>query len=202
MRRKELEILLQKIPPNPKPKVKLEQYATPAGVAADILYEAYARDDIAGKRAVDLGCGTGIFAIGASILGAGEVTGVDIDAGAIKIAKKSALNLNAKVDFLSSDIRDFTGRFDTCFQNPPFGYQNKQLDRGFLYKALEIAGVVYTLHHAEAVPHVGRQISGKGSITYTQNYKFPIPYTYRFHTAKSKIVDVTLFRIQSLSIKG
>jgi putative methylase len=197
IKRKELEILLQKIPPHPKPKVKLEQYSTPAGIAADILFEAHARGDVAGKTVVDLGCGTGIFAIGASLIGAKDALGIDVDPAAVSAAEKCARDMETvSARFAVGDVRGFRGSFDTCFQNPPFGYQNRTLDRLFLRKALEVASVVYTLHHSEAAEHV-RNAVGRGNITFEQNYKLPLRYTYAFHTKKEKPVAVTLFRIES-----
>ncbi|HEV8361491.1 MAG TPA: 50S ribosomal protein L11 methyltransferase, partial [Candidatus Thermoplasmatota archaeon] len=63
-------MLLQKVPPHPAPKAELEQYQTPAPIAADLVYRALAAGDVAGKRVLDLGCGTGILAIGAALVGA------------------------------------------------------------------------------------------------------------------------------------
>jgi len=79
MKRNELERLLQKVPPHSRPKAALEQYSTPASVAADLLWTAYANGDVAGRSVLDLGCGSGILSIGAWALGASDVTGVDID---------------------------------------------------------------------------------------------------------------------------
>ena len=79
MKKKDLEIRLQNLAPFKEPKVELEQYPTHSSIATDILFEAYANGDIAGKDVVDLGCGTGIFAIGASLLGASSVTAYDLD---------------------------------------------------------------------------------------------------------------------------
>jgi putative methylase len=195
MRRKELEIRLQKIPPNPSPKAELEQYATPAGIAADILFEAYALGDVAGKRIADLGCGTGVFAIGAALLGASESLGVDIDGDAVAIAGECARALGAKVGFKTADVREFSGDFDTVFQNPPFGYQARRLDRIFLAKALEVAKVVYTLHHAGASEYIGKFTAGIGCVDFGQNYKFPMKHTYKFHSKPVKPIEVTLYRI-------
>ena len=87
MKKKELEIVLQKLPPNPAPIIKLEQYPTPANIAADIIFHAYIEDDIADRTVLDLGCGTGIFAIGAKLLSASEVLGMDIDGTSLAIAE-------------------------------------------------------------------------------------------------------------------
>ena len=41
MKKKELEMILQKIPTFEKPSPELEQYLTPAGIAADIIFTAH-----------------------------------------------------------------------------------------------------------------------------------------------------------------
>ena len=53
----------------------------------------------------DLGCGTGILAIGAKLLGAKKVVGYDKDIKALEIAKLNARKLKAEVEFVQSDIR-------------------------------------------------------------------------------------------------
>ena len=59
MKKKELEILLQKVPSFEKPVPHFEQYLTPAGIAADIIFTAHQFGDIENKTVIDLGCGTG-----------------------------------------------------------------------------------------------------------------------------------------------
>lgn len=44
----------------------------------------------AGSRVLDYGCGSGILSIGAGLLGATEVTGVDIDGQALAVARSNA----------------------------------------------------------------------------------------------------------------
>lgn len=55
----------------------------------------------AGKSVLDLGCGSGILGIGAGLLGADNVTFVDIDSVAVKTTEKNALNNNLNMDTLS-----------------------------------------------------------------------------------------------------
>ena len=57
MKKKELEMLLEKVRPFAEPDPRLEQYPTPAVIAADITYSAYAAGDIEGMKVLDLGCG-------------------------------------------------------------------------------------------------------------------------------------------------
>ena len=53
---------IQKVPKHPNPKVDLEQYSTPAPLLQrDFLWNAYSLGDIADKKVMDLGHGTGIF---------------------------------------------------------------------------------------------------------------------------------------------
>ena len=63
MRRKDLEIALEKVPRFEDPDPSLEQYPTPAAIAAEIVFDAYRRGDIAGMKVMDLGCGTGMFSM-------------------------------------------------------------------------------------------------------------------------------------------
>ena len=105
MKLKQLEMTLQRVRGFSRPQAALEQYQTPAPLAARLLYHALMKGDIAGKAVCDLGCGTGIIAIGAALLGAERVTGVDIDEGALAVARENADLLGVEVTFLSADIR-------------------------------------------------------------------------------------------------
>ncbi|HID18442.1 TPA: methyltransferase domain-containing protein, partial [Candidatus Bathyarchaeota archaeon] len=87
VRRRELEILLGKVKPHPKPDVHLEQYQTPPRLASTLLHmAAYTFNDLAGRTVCDLGCGTGILALGAAMLGAEYVVGLDLDPEAVRVA--------------------------------------------------------------------------------------------------------------------
>ncbi|GAH16499.1 unnamed protein product, partial [marine sediment metagenome] len=79
------QILFQKVPTYENPNPYIEQYMTPANIAADIIFTAYQFGDIQDKKVVDLGCGTGIFSYGVKLVNAKEVVGIDIDKASIKI---------------------------------------------------------------------------------------------------------------------
>ncbi|MCZ3364673.1 MULTISPECIES: METTL5 family protein [Methanobacterium] len=201
-KKRHLEMMLQQIPPHKSPKVHLEQYTTPSNIASDILWNAYSLGDIKDKKVIDLGCGTGIFAIGSVLLGAREVTGVDIDPGALEIARTQASKMGVEDDmeFISRDIQDFAGNADTVIQNPPFGAQKtkrKEADRIFMTKSMEIAPVVYSFHILETEPFVERFFNKLGGcITHKFSYSFPIPRTYHFHEKEKIDIDVIVLRIQ------
>jgi putative methylase len=149
LRKLDLEVALSQVEPHPSPKPNLEQYTIPADVAATMLYiAAYVYNDVFDKRVLDLGCGTGRLALGAALLGAKEVVGVDIDEKAVKIASENSerMNLKEKVQWVAADLNAVRGQFDTVLQNPPFGVQRRKADRKFLEKALEIGKSIYSLH--------------------------------------------------------
>ena len=121
-RKKHLEMRIQSIPSHPKPKVELEQYATPSNIASDLLWNALSLGDIENKNVLDLGCGCGIFSIGSALLGAKSAIGVDIDGDSIDLARESADKFNiGNVKFIVSDVcgLDNDLEVNTIFQNPP-----------------------------------------------------------------------------------
>lgn len=72
------------------------------------------------KSILDIGCGSGILAISALLLGCGAATGVDIDPLAVKVAKANAeLNsLADKCSFICGDLVDkISGKFDIVCAN-------------------------------------------------------------------------------------
>jgi len=196
MRKNELERALQSIPPHRAPKPSLEQYCTPAPIAADVLYTALTFGDIEGRRVVDLGCGTGVFAIGAALLGAAAVTGVDIDPQAVEDARAAAARLGADVELRASEVRELEMDADTVVMNPPFGAQRRAADRPFLEAAVRIAPVVYSLHNASTVPFLEKMVASMGRrITFQKSYKFAIPHMFAFHDKRKKDISVALLRI-------
>lgn len=201
-KKRHLEMILQNIPSHKSPKVHLEQYTTPAHIAADVLWNAYSLGDIEGKKVIDLGCGTGIFAIGAALLGACKVKCVDIDRDAIEIAKEQATEnevLDA-IEFFEDDVQNFLGEGDTVIQNPPFGAQKagkKNADRVFMKKALGSASVVYSFHIKETEEFIENYFMSLGGyVTHKFYYSFNIPKIYDFHKKDKISVDVLVFRIE------
>jgi len=200
MKKKELEIKLQKIPTYEQPNPFIEQYMTPANIAADILYTACQYDDIQDKKVVDLGCGTGIFSFGAKLANAEEVIGIDIDRKSIEIAKKYAKENNEDIHFMVKDVKDVDIKCDTVIMNPPFGAQksNRWADRGFIEKGFEISKVIYSLHLTKTLDFIEKMIlSLNGKITFYKKYDFPLRHSFSFHSKKSQNVDIMLIRIDT-----
>ncbi len=196
-KKKHLEMAIQKVPKHPNPKVDLEQYSTPATIAADLLWNAYSLEDIADKKVMDLGCGTGIFAIASKLLGAASAIGVDIDKDSIDLASSYCGDVN----FICSDICDLENDFDvdTIFQNPPFGSQKnakKGADLKFISKAIELSPkVLYSFHMASTEEFLISYFEKNDlEITHIFRYNFPIPKIYEFHTRESANVEVIVIR--------
>jgi len=195
---------LQAIPSHPHPDPNLEQYHTPASIAADVVWNAQAYGDLRDMKVVDLGCGTGILALGVALMGAVEVVGVDVDIDALQVANSEAVRLEVqdKCRFLNMDMNDFQEQADTVIQNPPFGAQKahrKDADRRFLEKALEVAPVVYSFHLAKTKEFLELMVKAlNANITHVFHYRFPLPRIYHFHQDEKREVEVVVLRIERM----
>ncbi len=197
MKKKDLEIELEKVPRFEDPDPSLEQYLTPASIAADVLFTAYANGDIKGLKVMDLGCGTGMLSFGAWMLGAGSVVGYDISQKAIAIAESHASSVGADISFKLSDINEVSEGADTIVMNPPFGCQNRRADRDFLKKAMASADCIYSFHMAETLDFVKEFVEKNNrKIVHNKMYKYDIPHTFTFHSKEKKIVDVVVVNIR------
>lgn len=69
---------------------------------------------------LDIGCGSGILAIAAALLGAKSAVGVDIDAQSVKVAKENAQrnDIEDKVDFMVGDLAEkVSGKYTVVCAN-------------------------------------------------------------------------------------
>ncbi|HTP55604.1 MAG TPA: methyltransferase, partial [Thermoplasmata archaeon] len=139
MRRAELIRAIERVPAFAHPDPRFEQLITPAEAAVDLLAEADRFDGLAGRAVLDLGCGTGRLAIGAALLGAGEVRGIDRDARAVAAARAAARAAGTSVDFSVGDVRTARGPVELVVMNPPFGAQRAHADRAFWDRAFALA---------------------------------------------------------------
>jgi putative methylase len=201
MKLKHLEMTLQRLSGFPRPQAALEQYQTPAPLAARLLYHALMKGDIEGKTVLDLGCGTGILAIGAALLGAREVTGVDIDKAALTVARRNAVLLDAEVEFLAVDVREVEcreriGTADTVVMNPPFGAQKAHADRPFIDCALVLAPVTYGIFNAGSIPFVEVYTAQRAEITEKIGGVFLIRRSFAFHTKDVQEIGVEILRLK------
>jgi len=198
MKKKHLAILLSELMPNPKPRLRWESYTIDAESAAEMVYTAFLHGDIKEKRVIDLGCGSGILSIAASLLGASQVFGIDIDERAIRTAVLNAEKVGVNIDLIVGDIECIVDGFDTTLMNPPFGTWRRGADVKFLKKALEISNVVYSLHKQSSsvrlfLENKIRRMGGK--IDWLREMSLTIGRTYPFHKKRKYRVNVDLYRI-------
>lgn len=196
MRLRDLERLLSRVPAHPAPRLELEQYATPAHLAAPLLFEAAALGDVRGRALVDLGCGTGVFALGAALLGASPVIGVDVDPASLEVARREAGAMRVAVELVESDVSTWTGRADTVVMNPPFGAQVRGADRVFLDAAFRTAPVVYSLHNEGTRAFVEGYAAKAGyRVTHAWRLIFPLRHQFRHQEKRIQEVPVAALRM-------
>jgi len=197
MKKKDLEMALEKVPRFEDPDPSLEQYLTPASIAADVLFKAYAAGDIKGLKVMDLGCGTGMLSFGSWMLGAGAVIGYDSSQKAIDQASAHAELIGADITFKLSDVNDIHEKADTVVMNPPFGCQNRRADRDFLEKAMGSAECIYSFHMAETLGFVKEFVRKHDrDIINNKMYKYDIPHTFTFHSKEKHSVDIVVVNIR------
>ena len=193
MKQRKLEMLLEEVEGFSNPELELEQYQTPSPLAAEILHFAYMQGDLE-ESVQDLGCGTGILAIGAKLLGAGMVVGYDTDPKALEVAKKNAEKLGVEVEFVCSDITEVSGHVKTTLMNPPFGARVKGRDRPFLSSALRTSEIIYSIHNRGSLAFIQKFIK-PAVITHSYVAKFPLKRTFDFHQKEREIIEVEIYRI-------
>jgi putative methylase len=201
MKLRTLEIALEGLEGFTKPDPRTEQYVTPAPLAARLLHHAHLLGDIEGKAVCDLGCGTGILACGAALLGAGRVTGVELDPGALAVAKRNAARLGVEVTLVQGDVRDrdltgSLGSFDTVVMNPPFGARDPHADRPFVDAALGLAPVVYGIFNAGSLPFLGAYTAGRAELGFAIAGTLPLKRTLPFHRREVVEIEVEVVRMQ------
>lgn len=178
----ELATILFYLREHPNPRWHLEQASILPTIAAAILLKA--RRHIRRRVVYDLGCGTGRFAIGAALLGAREVWGVDVDRQALTVAEanvkfveEQTVHRLSPIHWLCQDVTKLIAKCDTVVQFPPFG-------KGvpFFAKALEMSRVVYSVHkhHPRTLARL-RDVASRhrAAIRFSEEFSFWPPWKPR-----------------------
>ena len=196
--KKELEKTLSQLQPVDSPKANLEQYPTPANIAAEVVWFAYMQGDIENKIIADLGCGNGILGIACLLLNSKRVFFLDADNQALVNTKQNLERLGlAKFILRREQVSNFKEKTDTIVQNPPFGVQNQHADREFVIKAMESANKIYSFHKLESEKFISALTRDYNfTIEHVLKFKFPLKKTQEFHTKEVHYVDVGCFILQ------
>jgi putative methylase len=195
VRRSELVRALARLEGFDRPRADLEQLATPPELAAEMLGEAHARGDLAGRSVLDLGSGTGILAIGAAWLGARPVIGIERDAAAVRIAEASAARAGVEVEWRAVDVGACAERADTVLMNPPFGAQRRHADRPFWEAAFRCArGRIYAFSLAASRTFIARRgVEHAASILTTRPVRWVLPASLPHHRKPAAEIPVDLW---------
>jgi predicted RNA methylase len=201
--KRQLEIRLGKLRILEKPNLKLEQYPISSEAASELLYMAgFEHSDLEG-RVIDLGTGTGRLAIGAALMGAKEVVGVDVDDQALAVARENAETAEVQVQWIRSEIEEVNGKFGSVIMNPPYGTRTAHADTRFLEKAFQIAPVVYSIHKSSTRNFLTQLVTRSGwQVGQVRSMRMDIPHFFEFHEKKRAMVEVDLYRIVRTTPNG
>jgi putative methylase len=186
------------------PRASLEQYRTPPDLAAHLVHTADLQGDIQGRTVVDLGCGTGMLALGAALRSPARVVGLDIDPAPLSTARGnerkvgsttsvSWVRADATVAPLCPPVAE-----TTVVMNPPFGAQsdNEHADRRFLETAAAIAGVSYSIHNEGSQTFVESFAADNGGeVTHAFETEFDLPRQFDFHESDRQAITAEVYRI-------
>jgi putative methylase len=186
------------------PSASLEQYRTPPELAAHLVHRADLQGDIEDRTVVDLGCGTGMLALGAALRGPTRVVGIDVDPAPLATATENERKVASAsaVDWLRADATRAPLCPDgptTVVMNPPFGAQagNEHADRAFLETAADIADVSYSIHNENSDAFVEAFAADNGGeVTHAFRATFELPNQFDHHTEDARTIDAEVFRIE------
>ena len=194
--KRQLEIRLDKLETLKTPKLGLEQYPVSAEAASELLYMAsFQHNDLEG-RIIDLGTGTGRLAIGAALMGASDIVGLDVDGPSIYIAVRNARESNVNVGWVIGDLNSVVGGFQTVLMNPPYGTRSPHMDARFLTRAFELAPVTYSIHKSSTRNFLTELAKKNGRrVDVVRSLEMRIPHLFDFHRKKWETIQVDLYRI-------
>jgi putative methylase len=199
VRRSELVRAIERVPRPDDPRAALEQATTPAEAAADLLFAAVRWDGVEGRSVLDLGSGTGRLAIGAALLGAASVVGVEVDPRLVEVARAAAESAEVRVEFVASEVSAWHRPAELVVMNPPFGAQRRHADRPFWDRALELAErSVHAFALADSRTFIARRVVARGAqVLETQPVVWELARTFPHHTRRRVPLSVDRWAIRT-----
>lgn len=191
------------------PRAELEQYPTPAWLAAHLVHLADLQGDLAGRTVLDLGTGTGVLALAAATRSPERVVGIERDRAALETARENERVFLGEGSQEATPVHWILGDGTrppvvppgptTVVMNPPFGAQrgNEGADRAFLEAAGELADVSYSIHNEGSRAFVEAFVSDEGGeVTHAFAAEFELGRQFEFHEEDSREIPVEVFRIE------
>jgi len=187
------------VPLPASPRADLEQVATPPEAAAELLFAAVRWDGLEGRSVLDLGSGTGRLAIGAALLGAGPVVGLEVDPDLVEVAREAARAAGVRVTFEAGDVASFDRRGEVVVMNPPFGAQRRHADRPFWERALSLARrSVHAFALADSRTFIARRaVARDAHVLETQPVAWDLPRTFAHHTQRRVALAVDRWALRT-----
>ena len=207
---RQLAIALSKLAPHPRSNVELEQYSLEGELAARWLMDIIEFGDLTeGCMVADLGCGNGIMAVGALLLGAGKTLAIEADEEALCVAKSNLkdegfwqvgvpIHATIGVDDLDAILeaeRYSLSDVDLVISNPPWGRQKQHADRPFFQAIINCGATAHLLHSANAT-HIEPFFSAAGwNAEKYGTADFALPANYEHHTSQRNKTQVAFWRL-------
>jgi len=155
----------------------------------------FEHEDLNGQI-LDLGTGTGRLAIGAALMGAESIVGLDLDKKSVALAVRNAKTAQVSVDWVVGNLDSVRGKFDTVVMNPPYGNRSPHQDVHFLTRAFELANVIYSIHKSSTRKFLVQFVRKSGrQVAQLRSMAMPIPHLFDFHQKKWKTIEIDLYRI-------
>jgi putative methylase len=202
VRRSELVRKLSRVPLAENPRADLEQVGTPADAAAELLFAAVRLDGLAGRSVLDLGSGTGRLAIGAALLGADPVVGVEVDPALVATARAAARDAGVTVEWVAADVAEYDRRADLVLMNPPFGAQRRHADRPFWDRAFALASrSVHAFALADSRTFIARRAVARNvQVLETQPVAWEFPRTFPHHSRRRVTLAVDRWALRTETV--
>ena len=186
------------------PRASLEQYRTPPELAAHLVHIADLQGDLEGRTVLDLGCGTGMLALGAALCSPETVIGLDIDPAPLATARANERKVGSttSVSWVRGDATAAPlcppVEETTVVMNPPFGAQsgNEHADRRFLETAAALGSVSYSIHNGGSQAFVESFAEDNdGEVTHAFETEFELSRQFDFHDEEKQVITAEVYRI-------
>ncbi len=182
-----------------KAKEQLEQYLTPAKIAAKIVTEN--KEQIVEKTILDLGAGTGMLGIAALLIGAKKVIFIEEDKDAIILLEENLekFGLSKKAKIVHKKLHLTDEEADSTIMNPPFGTRKRHADREFLDYAITHSNFVISMHKTSTIDAIKKHIQDLGAnmLSY-KDLEYTLDNTMSHHTKERRNIKVSLIISQNI----